>query len=139
MKYIKEYKEIDWDNDGFDIEEEDFTVWDLNFLVYLRVMTGQSNITTRLKDSHVDITNNRLNNSLIYEYFEYYEKMYSDGEKPTDKDIEWIKLINSYVNKKYHFSYTYRTLDDIRNQSYRYDNKISYTIMEKHFKRNFLS
>jgi len=23
MKYIKEYKEIDWDNDGFDIEEED--------------------------------------------------------------------------------------------------------------------
>jgi len=23
MKYIKEYKEIDWDNDDFDIEEDD--------------------------------------------------------------------------------------------------------------------
>jgi len=147
MKFITEYNDfLDFDNfDDFDIEENiPNALWDLNFLYYLNIMTGNSNITNNLKDFILgkDLIKfiKENNNHLIYQQFEYYINMYKLGTQPSIKDIEFLKNINNYVNIKFtqKFSFSYDTLKKVKDISYTFIDNITYSDFKDIYIKNFL-
>jgi len=92
MKYIKEYKEIDWDNDVFDIEEEDPTTHNefIGHELFYKFLKDNDILDDFIKnfDPQFDSKVTQYDPNSIKEYLDYnYDYNY------IDKAFDWSDSI----------------------------------------------
>jgi len=132
MKYIKEYKEIDWDDwDDWDEEEIDpisIVTYDLDMLEYLYIMTGNSRISS--SPPYMKL-NNMIQQTRGRNVYEHVLTLKSKIDDLTDSDIKWLNDVNDIVNFKNLHECGFKDIDYYRNLPFKKINKDKFFILYK--------
>jgi len=98
MRHIKEFKDIDWEDWDDEEFEPNNIIYDINMLLYLYIMTGNSTISgTKIYIDKLSTSNLNGYSGMVYQIISGFIKQ---SKQLTIQDISWLNLVNDIVNVK---------------------------------------